>query len=120
VVFEIVKGTGATCASDVGRKCIAVSGSETNAVMIDALMTAIDPGSNLNIAATMPSTVITLRNTSSGVVGNQTITEDVADPKFKVSGMSGGTANNCPNGTGCKVDADCATNDCSSSTHKCQ
>jgi hypothetical protein len=49
-----------------------------------------------------------LTNTQQGTAGNRTITTTVTAMGFSVSGMAGGRAFDCPSGTGCVSDSDCA------------
>ncbi len=54
-----------------------------------------------------------------GSRGNQTTGDNVMETSFTISPMAGGAAHDCPVGTGCAVDADCANGDCLASTHLC-
>jgi hypothetical protein len=56
---------------------------------------------------TSDDTVVNLINIQTGALGNQPISETVGDPRFVVSGMSGGEGHDCPANAGCATDADC-------------
>lgn len=62
----------------------------------------------LNITAESASSRVLLTHRGEGAYGNQAMTERVANPSFRVVGMSGGSSRDCPSGTGCVQDQDCA------------
>jgi len=62
----------------------------------------------LTISASSVFSNVTLVNTTPGIAGNQPITETVADPGFVVIGMADGGGRDCPAGTGCTSNFDCA------------
>ena len=53
------------------------------------------------------SGVVDLTHKLKGSIGNQAMTEQVADAAFKVNGMKGGGGFDCPPGAECMGDQDC-------------
>jgi hypothetical protein len=86
--FNSTGGVGA------GHVPVAFTVLDTAATVKAAVIAAINGViGTLTITASSGSlSVVTLTNDSTGTLGNQTITETVADPGFHVSGMSGGVA----------------------------
>jgi cysteine-rich repeat protein len=46
-------------------------------------------------------------------VGNIPMSETVADPRFRVTGMAGGAGGDCASGQSCRSNSDCLSNTCS-------
>ncbi|WNG51199.1 DUF4215 domain-containing protein [Archangium minus] len=66
--------------------------------------------SDLNIVAAIHvplDKTVHLLNKKAGPSGNEPVFEWVKDSDFKVSGMSGGAAQDCAEGVACRQDADC-------------
>jgi hypothetical protein len=101
---------------------IAYDDSLTDAVALQAaIITAINGvGSTFRIGAAANGTNITLTSELFGSIGNTTTGDNVMETSFTLSGtMSGGAAHDCPTGTGCAIDADCANGDCLTATNLC-
>jgi hypothetical protein len=92
-----------------------MAGSAASAVA-NSIRTAILSGvSGLAVAATInPSNAaqVLIQDQNPGVPGNVAITETVSNSGFMVSGMSGGVGDDCPTGTGCSQNDDCASRIC--------
>lgn len=99
------------------------------AVAITSAMTATQVASTIeqvinaqpfSVTATATGSRVDLTNDNFGAFGNQAMTEQVRNTSFKISGMSGGTSSDCPAGTGCTFDEDCAPGLTCSASKKCQ
>ena len=86
-LYELDKaGDGVT----VGRIQVDVSGDTTAAEVAARLKTAIEANQPA-LSVTRDTGVLTITHKIPGVVGNVTITENVANAGFTVTGLSGGT-----------------------------
>jgi hypothetical protein len=89
VIYEFdVAGDGASVAT---RVAVDVSGATTAADVAALLKTAIEANQPLLTVVDAGSGVLNLTHDLLGTLGNVTITENVADAGFLVTGMSGGT-----------------------------
>jgi len=106
-VFEFDKGDGGT----TGHVVVDISsagGANGVAGTVNGAINTEQTAGRLTITSSRSSNVLSLTNTQAGSAGNQPITETVANSGFLVSGMSGGRAFDCPAGTGCVGNSDCA------------
>lgn len=89
-VFEFDSGGGVSGAN----VAVAFTGGDSAGTVRDAVIAAINGvvGALLITASIGGASVVTLTADRSGTVGNQTVTETVADAGFIVTGMSGGTS----------------------------
>ncbi|WP_407736581.1 DUF4215 domain-containing protein [Hyalangium sp.] len=73
------------------------------------------PGLSMDVDwASSPTVRLTngTKTPRAGSFGNQRIVETVDNDGFKVEGMYGGSASDCPAGTGCVYGEDCASGNC--------
>lgn len=106
-IFEFDKGDGGT----TGRVVVDISsagGANGVASIVNGSINTEHTAGRLTISSSRNNNVLSLTNTQPGSAGNQAITETVANSGFTVTGMSGGRAFDCPSGTGCVGDSDCA------------
>jgi cysteine-rich repeat protein len=75
-------------------------------VIAKAINGIVDP--DFGISAGLKKNTVTLDAASKGSFENCPIIESVMNASFKVTGMSGGVGLDCPKGTGCKEEGDCA------------
>ena len=87
---------------------VALSGTETAGAVATAIAFAINTATSLEISATTSSNLVQLTHDLTGALGNQPLTESVANTGFRVSGMGGGAGYDCATGTRCRSNADCA------------
>ncbi|MCY1022177.1 DUF4215 domain-containing protein [Pyxidicoccus sp. MSG2] len=73
-----------------------------------AIAKAIDDETDFNLIVTREWNVIKLKAARNGSFANQPIIKSSDERSLRVDGMSGGVARDCPAGTGCKIDDDCA------------
>lgn len=116
VVFVIKKTPGFDAGTRVPVDMVSVANSiQTNdsAFAFIAAINGLDAGSFL-IAATYNSNNprVRLRHDQLGSVGNQPMSETVANPTFNVFGMTGGGGFDCDAGVGCLQSADCRSGTC--------
>lgn len=108
-IFEFDLGTNTA----PGRIRIAVPSGSTATNVAASIAEAINGvDGTLLIGATVSAsddTVVNLTNDQPGSFGNQPISETVTDSGFRVIGMSGGSGHDCPAGTSCTTNADCAS-----------
>lgn len=120
-VFIIKKSSGfdAGTALDGGPRypvdltvCSNCNTGETAAAFVSAI-NSVDAGSLL-ITATINANhpKVRLRHDLIGSIGNQPITDDVADSDFTTTGMIGGGGADCAIGVGCVTNDDCFTGVC--------
>jgi len=69
-------------------------------------------GATLEITASGTSAVVNLTHDRFSTIGNQALTETVADQDFSISNMTGGLGGDCMAMTPCSTDADCLSNSC--------
>jgi hypothetical protein len=75
----------------------------------DAIRDAVNTvGRALSIRASTDAGAVLLTHDLPGALGNQSITETVADPAFAALGLGGGRARDCGQGIGCASTDDCA------------
>jgi cysteine-rich repeat protein len=119
VVFEF--DDDATIAAD--HVAVAFTAADDSTTVRQSLITAITSGhptQPLLITATAEgSVVVSLTHARPTSLGNQAITESVANPLFLVIGMQGGAGGDCDPGTGCETDDDCTSHSCDASSHTC-
>lgn len=108
---------------------IPFTAGDTNADMAGAIRTAINnarTGGGLQVSAIRQGSVVILTNDRASSKGNGTtldprIVSLVETTNFAVVDMSGGEGGDCDLGAACAIDADCASNSCSTTTpHVCQ
>jgi cysteine-rich repeat protein len=111
VTFEFDKDMMSTMAN----VAITIVDGDTAVQVANAIRTAITDSDLQITAANTMSAAIPLTHQVQTLLGNQTISESPMLPmSFFTSGMSGGAAGDCTNGTGCTDDADCASGNCAS------
>lgn len=111
VVAELdVAGDGVTA----GNVQVDISADPQAVGVRDAIVLAINnQAATLRISASPnATTIVDLIHDQQTGLGNQIITETVADMDFVVVGMSGGAGYDCPSGTGCTDNGDCASGSC--------
>jgi phage tail sheath protein FI len=93
ITFEFDVGGGGVVAGNVA---VVIAAMDTADVVRDAIITAVNgeaaAGNILIRAADGGAATVDLTHARTGVVGNQAITDTVADAGFVVVGMAGGTA----------------------------
>jgi cysteine-rich repeat protein len=106
VIFEFRKSGNAAR----GHTAIPiVAGTDEFAVAL-AIQTVINANSlNFGIAATADGQQVNLRNKTVGTRGNQISTQN-AGGSIEITPMTGGLGRDCPSGTRCRTDDDCAPN----------
>jgi cysteine-rich repeat protein len=93
--------------NDPGNIRIALSTS--NDTLAGNMAAAINkPTTIIDITAQRSSNVVTLTNDRSTALGNRPISGVFSSNALRVSGMSGGAGADCPQGTGCARNEDCA------------
>jgi hypothetical protein len=100
-----------TCCTN-GIDPIAILVSDTADAVAVKVQNAVDFSGLALDASILGGAVVSVINDSSTSFGNIPISESVADTGFVVMGMAGGAAGDCSAGTGCSVDADCASGSC--------
>ena len=87
---------------------VAITNADTAGTVATAIAFAINSAMTLEISATTSSNLVQLTHDWTGALGNQPLTESVANTGFRVSGMAGGAGYDCAAGTRCRSNADCA------------
>jgi cysteine-rich repeat protein len=109
-----------------GHIAISVIGTDNAGAVAVALRNAVNSvGATLDIDAVVGGAngdIVTLTNSHGSSLGNTTIQHTgpgTIDASFTFTDFAGGKAGNCSQGTPCLVNADCVSNNCSTTTHKC-
>jgi hypothetical protein len=108
-IFELNRNAG--CGS--GTVCVNISGNATS--VASSIATAINSewtAGRLTITASASAGTVTMVNTVAGVAGNVGLATTVTAGAWSMTGMDGGLGFDCPSGTGCTSDADCASHTC--------
>jgi hypothetical protein len=105
VTFEYVK-SGSPAAGNIA---INIGASDSANSVRDKTVAAINgQGATLRItAAAGTGAIVNLTNDFATSLGNQTITKNVNDPDFAVSGMAGGKGGDCAFSATCRYNLDC-------------
>ncbi|MGF1469802.1 MAG: DUF4215 domain-containing protein [Sandaracinaceae bacterium] len=95
-----------------GNVAVDLSSASVIADALDAMESAVDAAADLNLEATVEVAMdrVSLVNLEDGVAGNQAVIETSA--VMTATDMTGGEARDCPAGTGCGDDDDCASGSC--------